>query len=131
MPNSPLKICAKAGCQGLWDGTSCTRCDRGTKKTNWPENRGSSSQRGYDARWRRLRARKLRADPICAECLKDGDRVTEATHVDHIVPFKGKNDPLRLDYSNLQSLCARWTKRLRRGRGGAVENGCCWLAFLT
>jgi 5-methylcytosine-specific restriction protein A len=42
---------------------------------------------------------------LCAQCEQEG-QTTLAQEVDHIVPFKGKDDPLRLDPKNLQSLCS-------------------------
>jgi 5-methylcytosine-specific restriction endonuclease McrA len=62
----------------------------------------------------RLRAAHIHRHPLCIKCLKQ-DRVTAANDVDHIVPFKGLNDPLRLDPSNLQSLC-RPHHRLKSAR---------------
>jgi len=62
-----------------------------------------SSQRGYDGKWRRLRALKLKRNPLCEECERLG-RVVPATMVHHIVPIE--QDPtLRLVWSNLMSLC--------------------------
>jgi 5-methylcytosine-specific restriction protein A len=66
--------------------------------------RGSSTQRGYDATWQRLGTAHIRKHPLCVECLKQGS-VTAADDVDHIIPFEGLDDPLRLDPRNLQSLC--------------------------
>jgi 5-methylcytosine-specific restriction protein A len=65
--------------------------------------RGTSSQRGYDARWRKLRAAFIAENPLCVFCQRDG-RVTPAAVVDHIVAHKG-NEILLLDWNNLQSLC--------------------------
>lgn len=82
------------------------------------------SDRGYDQAWAKLRARKLRANPICQ---KNGCG-EKATVVDHIKPFSGKSDPRRLDYKNLQSLCAHhhnsWKQRIdikRKGRPNSVK----------
>ena len=47
-------------------------------------------------RWRSLRALKLRHDPLCEECQRNG-------LLDHIVPINKGGAPL--DMSNLQSLC--------------------------
>ena len=59
----------------------------------------------YQSRaWRRLRAVKLEADPLCEECARHG-RVTPARIVDHIVPINKGGAPLEL--GNLQSLCLR------------------------
>lgn len=43
-------------------------------------------------------------EPLCADCLAC-DKVTPATQVHHVIPFVGKDDPLRLDRSNVVSLC--------------------------
>ena len=48
-----------------------------------------------------LRARTLRANPLCVTCQRKG-RLTAAAEVDHITPLhKGGTD----DSSNLQGLC--------------------------
>ncbi|PLW77080.1 HNH endonuclease [Cohaesibacter celericrescens] len=54
--------------------------------------------------WKRIRARRLAADPLCVMCLADG--VTKAAEiVDHVVPHKGDRE-LFYSYANTQSLCA-------------------------
>lgn len=65
--------------------------------------RPSSHARGYDRRWRRLRAAHLSAHPLCVECERAGI-VTVATEVDHIRPHRG-NATLLYDPDNLQSMC--------------------------
>ena len=76
--------------------------------------RGTAAQRGYDGRWQRLRAHKLRANPVCEECERQG-RVTPAREVDHIEPFTSRQDPRRLDWDNLQSLCNPCHQRKTHG----------------
>lgn len=64
-----------------------------------------SDKRFYNgARWRSLRKRHLRRNPLCKQCLDNG-KATAANHVDHIIDRK---DAPHLSYatSNLQSLCA-------------------------
>ncbi|BAI72671.1 HNH-family nuclease [Azospirillum sp. B510] len=62
--------------------------------------RGSASSRGYDSDWRKLRARFLKAHPLC--CVTGcGER---ATDVDHIQGVRERPD-LRLEWSNLRSMC--------------------------
>ncbi len=58
----------------------------------------------YDARWRRLRALFLRANPACVFC-KERGRIELATVVDHKIPHRGDMD-LFWDQTNWQSLCA-------------------------
>lgn len=68
--------------------------------------RGTAAQRGYNARWQRMRRRFLSRpeNALCVMCRTEG-LTTEATVVDHIVPHRG--DPaLMWDETNLQPLCA-------------------------
>ena len=61
----------------------------------------SSSDRGYGADWRKARTKALAAFPVCLLC-----HAAKATEVDHIRPFHGVSDPLRLDPKNLRPVCA-------------------------
>ena len=65
--------------------------------------RGSSSARGYDRDWQRVREAVLREEPLCRFCLAGG-RVTPGFAVDHILSIRGRPD-LRLTRSNLRTLC--------------------------
>lgn len=89
------------------------------------DNRKTSTQRGYDARWRRLRAQKLRANPLCEECDKGG-LLERATMVHHITPIEDGGEPL--DWDNLESLClpchgAKHNTTGRENVGGCNESG--------
>lgn len=55
------------------------------------------------ARWQKLRAWKLRRNPLCEPCLREGFE-TLATEVDHIRPMIEAPD-LIFEPSNLQSIC--------------------------
>ena len=91
------------GCPGtVTKGKGCSVCGRGSTH-GWGSGK-SSAQRGYGADWRKVRARKLRHNPLCEQCLQQGYD-TVATRVHHLAPFKGINDPARLDVNNLESLC--------------------------
>ncbi|ERS12017.1 DNAse [Marinobacter sp. EN3] len=94
------------------------------KASGWVSpTRGSSTQRGYGGRWRRLRLQILERDKgLCQICLPEG-KVMPAVAVDHIVPkAEGGND----DPENLQAICKRChklktemeSKRARAGGGG-------------
>ena len=54
------------------------------------------------ARWRKLRAAKLAAEPLCKLCLDRG-YTTLATVADHVEPHHG--DPVKFWTGKLQSLC--------------------------
>lgn len=74
---------------------------------------------GYDAAWRRLRDRRIDAEPLCRHCSARG-LVTPAVEVDHIKPkaLDGKDE-----WDNTQSLCKPChvektredVRRIRRG----------------
>ena len=65
--------------------------------------RGTRQDRGYGAEWMRLRARALRAQPWCGDCMTEG-RPDNPLTGDHIVPLSagGRNEP-----GNIRILCRR------------------------
>ncbi len=107
MPMRPPKPCAHAGCRSLTVGPRCERhtaLDATTAYRYDRKRRGTARERGYDTSWDRVRAAFLLGKPLCVGCKAEG-RVVVAQDLDHIIPFAGINDPLRLDVSNLQGLC--------------------------
>ena len=82
------------------------KCDKHFKKSarHYDKERGSSTSRGYDKTWAKMRNAYLSEHPYCEECLRM-DRLTEAQCVDHIDPFRDRSDPKRLNWENLQALC--------------------------
>ena len=82
------------------DRIPCHRPGRPTT-ARLSDGRPSSSARGYDRRWRKLREVVLRAEPLCRHCLQRGESVA-AAHVDHDVALAaGGTD----DLANLVPLC--------------------------
>jgi len=67
-----------------------------------------------------LRKLKLATDGICQIRTHCAGAIADS--VDHIVPFRGVDDPLRLEWSNLQSSCIRCNsaKAAASGRRPAV-----------
>ena len=109
MPAKPLMACCTPGCPNLSRGGKCETCREQSGQNrghNWQNDkvRGSRIERGYDKHWLKLRERKAIASPLCEECERQG-RITAMQQVHHIIPFKGKHDPLRLAWHNLESLC--------------------------
>lgn len=72
--------------------------------------RASSDQRGYDHRWRKLKAWVLNRDGhLCQECKANGQLVP-TNLVDHIVPIAVAPE-LRLVAENCQALCVKCNTR--------------------
>ena len=67
--------------------------------------RGSSSARGYDGDWKRLRKQWLTEHPICFNCGSLADIV------DHIKPI-AVDPSRRLDRTNLRSCCTECHAKL-------------------
>lgn len=102
MPYKPAKPCARPGRREKIHERFCKRHLTETRRRE-DKARGSAAARGYDRPWRRLAEAFKRANPLCKRCLERG--VTRSMDcVDHIVPHAGYDDPLRLDWNNLQSL---------------------------
>ena len=132
MASASARTCGRPGCRGVVRSGVCSACGP-VVRTSWQaKGRGTRHARGYDAAWARLRAafieeKRMEAmqmgissQPICEMCkqpVPDGQ-----VHVDHTKEFHGKDDPLRLDRSNLRIMHARChmqrTGRESRGRGG-------------
>lgn len=78
------------------------RCPEHQRKRE--QERGTSHQRGYDARWRKARLSYLKRHPLCVMCQDEG-RVTPAEVVDHKKPHRG-DTALFWSEGNWQPLCA-------------------------
>lgn len=96
MPIKPKKPCRHPNCPNL---THDYYCD--DHKGLYV--RESSSKRGYNYKWQKLRKQFLKRQPLCVECYKNG-KLVEATVVDHIIPHRGEQR-LMWDESNWQALC--------------------------
>ena len=95
----------KLSCLDCGIPTQRSRCDAcfAIREASKPKReRPTSSLRGYDAQWQRIRIQILRRDGwICCRCNKKLSGA-DAT-VDHITPLS--RGGVRLDESNLISMC--------------------------
>ena len=85
MPKLPLT-------QSQYDGKPDYR-----KQHDW--DRGTTTERGYGARWQRIRKAYLSKHPLCERCLTD-----ERTRAADLVHHKDRN-PRNNRYDNLESMC--------------------------
>lgn len=120
MPYAAPKPCAVCGAL-VRDGTS--RCEAHKVKPGSfaDRRRGTSTERGYGAAWRRVRDRIMRRDGgvcRCAECKQLG-RIREAHEVDHIVPKAqgGTDDDDNLQAINRECHKAKTAREAAEGRG--------------
>jgi 5-methylcytosine-specific restriction protein A len=106
MPYAPRKPCAAMGCGALvGSGTRYCEAHQRAKYREIDRARGTTTQRGYDGTWQKLRLAFLAAHPLCEcdDCGAGRIRLTPADVVDHIVPIAKRPD-LRLDWSNLRAM---------------------------
>lgn len=116
MPSSAPRNCSHPGCTALVRGGP--RCPEHAT----PDRRPARVEKRTDpmywtARWRKLRAQVLLANPVCQA---DGC-ASESTHVDHIIPHRG-DQYLAWDRYNLQALCARCHSRKTASQDGGFGN---------
>ena len=121
MPYKPKRACRKQGCPALTSDPSgyCPLHAREAQKQS-DSTRGTSTERGYDRRWRKERGQFLYENPLCATCLEEG-KVTAATTVDHIIPHHGEYQ-LFWDKTNWQSLCTYHHNEKTAKEDGAFGN---------
>lgn len=93
MAKAATRVCAVPGCPTI---TTSSKCDvHHTRKPNRSDI--PAAQRGYDARWQKIRRRYLAQHPRCIDC------GIKATLVDHIVPLQAGGTH---SDANLQPMCA-------------------------
>lgn len=100
VPLSAPRPCTQPGCRALVRGAP--RCVEHQRKRE--QERGTSTQRGYDSRWRKARLAYLKRHPLCVLCSERG-RIVPAGVVDHIRDHKGDRR-LFWDSTNWRALCA-------------------------
>jgi 5-methylcytosine-specific restriction protein A len=117
MSQAPMRICSEPGCPTPTRDTRCPAHTR-THIQAYDRQRGTSTERGYGARWGRYRAWFLEQWPLCgdkpdsapqtkdSECEWLGLQVP-ASVVDHIIPVTGPDDPTFFRPEAHQALCSR------------------------
>ncbi|RFB28226.1 HNH endonuclease [Brevibacillus sp. VP] len=119
MAKRSSKPCMFPRCPELTEGQYCIKHKKDTGQ-KYNRERGTSSQRGYDSRWRKARKSFLSSNPLCVHC-KEQRKLTAATVIDHIIPHKG-DMVLFWDENNWQSLCASCHNRKTAREDGGFGN---------
>lgn len=98
MPSKPKQPCSKPGCPELVDGGYCESHSGGSDNASDRSHEAQERKKHYSTeRWKRVRKRVLRRDPVCQMCEE-----RPAEEVDHITPLaEGGDDSME----NLQGLC--------------------------
>ena len=103
MPTRALKQCSQPGCRELTNGGRCNAHRRQDRKPFEiiGRERGTTTERGYGASWRKIRDQVLAEEPCCRICAAKG-MTTASEEVDHVMPkSKGGTDAR----ANLQGVC--------------------------
>lgn len=90
------------------------------KQKAWRTTTATNNKRGYGHDWRKLRNAYIAEHPFCEMCDERGV-VRDADEVHHVRAFNGVDDPLRLDWSNLQAVCRRCHQIATGGRRRGVR----------
>lgn len=98
----PKLPCNFPGCPELIDDGGYCDKHRLLVVKYYDKERDSSNKRGYTAHWRKVRAMKLRRNPLCERCEARG-KLKEARIVHHIVPI-ARGGAIH-DMDNLMSVC--------------------------
>ena len=117
LPHRLATPCRNRACSNLTlDPTGYCDIHKKQAQAQQDANRGSAAERGYDSRWRKIRAQVLREEPLCRECKRNG-RITAAVDVDHI-----DGNVENTERSNLQPLCHSCHSRKTGRENGAFGN---------
>jgi 5-methylcytosine-specific restriction protein A len=120
MPYAPPRPCNFAGCPKKQHAAYC-ELHRKQRSREYEQSRKGHQAAYANPQWQRARSAALKRDDyVCQRCLKEDDRVVPATQVHHIEKFNKdgwQTDPLFIDLSNLESICASHHSRIDGGWG--------------
>lgn len=102
-------VCAAAGCKNI--AVNKSRCELHQHKIQPKTAQATRSSTTVNdhiyqsTKWRKLRDRKFKQNPICEHCIKY-NKITPTDVIDHIIPILD-DESLAYVYNNLQGLCNR------------------------
>lgn len=107
-----IRVCSVPGCPELTDRARCPTHRRAAELQ-----RGRPADRGYDTKWRRIRARFLAAHPTCLDCGAPANVADHAPRSRRDLVTAG--DPHPDAWRHLQPRCDRChNKRTARAEPG-------------
>lgn len=101
MPYKPKRPCSANGCPNLTETRFCPDHAKEEDKRYRTFQRDPEINRRYGSKWRRIRARFIKAHPLCQDCLEAG-RYSPAEEVHHVLPLSHGGDHSE---DNLRALC--------------------------
>jgi 5-methylcytosine-specific restriction protein A len=108
MPWAAPTVCRHVGCRTLVSSPGMCKLHKSQANREYNRQRAGLNVQTdkwyHTARWQKLRASILAAEPLCRMCVAE-DRVTMAELVDHIKPVKFEGE--FWDRGNLQPLCTK------------------------
>lgn len=116
MALAPSKMCAHPGCSSraaagesrCAEHLKVQRQKEAERQEQYDRRRGTAKSRGYGKEWRKVRDAKLRKEPLCYICRREG-RITGAAVVHH-----RDGNPHNNNENNLMSLCRDCHERLHK-----------------
>ena len=101
MPRRPDTPCSHPGCPRLCAERFCEEHKQTENRRYNRYQRNPAINKRYGSAWRRIRARYIKAHPLCEDCLAAG-RYTPATEVHHVLPLSEGGTH---GEGNLRALC--------------------------
>jgi len=108
MPRKPKKPCAFPDCPALTHGKYCEQHKQTDNRYYNKYQRDPAINKRYGSDWKKIRARYIKANPLCELCKAKG-RYVPAEVVHHIMELEHGGTH---DFENLQSLCKSCHSRI-------------------
>lgn len=98
MPSRPHKPCLRGGCRG-YAVKGSAYCPEHARQRAREYNRTRENQGAYGTEWQKVRAMKVRANPLCEDCEQRGEyrQTAEVHHID--------GNPFNNAWGNLRAMC--------------------------
>lgn len=118
VPRKPKRSCSYPSCPNLTDGRFCDEHQKQENKRYEKYQRSPAVKKRYGYKWRKIRAKFVKDNPLCVKCLEQG-RLTPVEEVHHILPLsKGGTH----EVTNLMALCKSCHSKITAEEGDRWRN---------